>query len=67
MSFNPEAFGFIPDDEGNINFMTIQTDFIVHNFEQWTELFSELVKVAYQNPGIMPIITFPDYEPRRGV
>lgn len=61
----PETFGFEPDDDGMINFITIQTEFIVHNFEQWTELFSELVKVAYDNPGFMPIITFPDYEPRR--
>lgn len=65
MEFNPEGFGFMPDKDGNINFMTIQTEFIVTNFEQWTELFSELVKVAYDNPGFMPIITFPDYEPRR--
>ncbi len=65
MEFNPEGFGFMPDKDGNINFMTIQTEFVVTNFEQWNELFAALVQVAYDNPGFMPIITFPDYEPRR--
>lgn len=57
-----ETFGFLPDEDGNISFMTVQTEFIVHNLEEWGELFAKLVELSYQNSGVMPILTFPDYE-----
>lgn len=63
MSSSPELFGFEPDDEGNINFLTIQSDYKPTSFEEYQELFAELVKVAVVNPGFMPIMTFPDMPP----
>ena len=60
MPSSPETFGFEPDEDGNINFLTIQTDYKPTNFEEYRELFNEMVKVAVTNPGFMPIMTFPD-------
>lgn len=58
MPSSPETFGFEPDEDGNINFLTIQSDYKPTSFEEYQELFAELVKVAVVNPGYMPIMTF---------
>lgn len=59
--FNPQGFGFVPDENGDINFLTIQSEFIATNFHEYGEWFKALVQVAYDNPGYMPIVTFPKY------
>lgn len=59
MEFNPEGFGFVPDENGDINFVTLETEFVMTNFEEYMEWFAALVQVAYDNPGFMPIATFP--------
>jgi hypothetical protein len=55
------SFGFEPDENGNIEFMTIKTECVIHDFEQYMELFSELVRIAndYDN-RFMPVIIFDD-------
>lgn len=55
------TFGFEPDENGQIEFMTIKTEHIVHDFEQYMELFMELVRIAddYGN-RFMPVIIFDD-------
>lgn len=58
----PETFGFEPDEDGLINFITIQSEFDITSFEAYMEWFSALVQVAYDNPGYMPIVTFPNGE-----
>lgn len=57
---SPETFGFMPDENGDINFITIQCEFTVHSFPEYMEWFAALVQVAYDNPGFMPIVTFPE-------
>ena len=59
---NPETFGFEPDENGQINFITIQCEYEVHCFAEYMEWFMALVKVADDNRGFMPIVTFPDYK-----
>lgn len=56
-----KLFGFEPDENGNIEFMTVETDVVVHNFVEYMELFKALVQVAedYDN-RFMPIIIFND-------
>jgi len=53
-----EYFGFEPDDNGDINFMTVSTEHPIHNFEEYMEFFKAFVQLAEDNPGIMPILTF---------
>lgn len=57
---SPETFGFEPDENGDINFMTVGTEFQVTCFAEYMEWFAALVQLANDNPGIMPIATFPD-------
>lgn len=57
---SPETFGFEPDENGDIRFITIQTEFDITCFPEYMEWFAALVQVAYDNPGYMPIVTFPD-------
>ena len=64
MSENP-TFGFEPDEDGMINFMTVQLECEVNNFQDYMEVFKALVQLSLDNAGIMPIVTFPDYEPPR--
>ena len=59
--FNPQGFGFMPDENGDINFLTIQTEFEIKDFHAYGEWFKALVQVAYDNPGYMPIVTFPEF------
>lgn len=54
--------GYEPDDEGYLRFMTVETDFVVTSLEQSVELFYYLAKLAVENPGYMPILTFNTYE-----
>lgn len=61
--FNPQGFGFIPDENGDISFITLQTEFQITNFEEYKEWFGALVQVAVDNPGYMPIATFPELPP----
>lgn len=53
-------FGFEPDAEGFVQFMTIQLQTEVHCFAEYMEVFDAMVELAMQNAGVMPIITFPD-------
>lgn len=53
-----EAFGFGTDNDGNINFMEVRTDFKVVDFESYKELFKTLHMIALENPGVMPILVF---------
>jgi len=55
-----ENFGFKPDENGDINFMTVSTEHPIHNFEEYMEFFEAFVQLAEDNPGIMPILTFND-------
>lgn len=61
--FNPEGFGFMADENGDVSFVTLQTEFQITNFEEYKEWFKALVQVAVDNPGYMPIVTFPDMPP----
>ena len=61
MSENP-TFGFEPDDDGMINFMTVQLECDVSCFAEYMEVFDALVRLSIDNAGIMPIITFPHRE-----
>lgn len=63
MSERQYNFGFDADKDGNVNFITIQTEFNITCFPEYMEWFAALVQVAYDNPGYMPIVTFPDYPP----
>ena len=56
-------FGFELDDNGDLNFMTVQLESEVNNFKDYMEVFSALVQIAMDNVGYMPIITFPDEKP----
>lgn len=53
-----EYFGFKPDDNGDLNFFTVSTNWEVNNYEDYQELFKYLVELAETNPGIMPILVF---------
>ena len=57
---SPETFGFEPDENGDIQFMTVTTDFPITCFAEYMEWFSALVQLAQDNEGIMPIATFPE-------
>ena len=59
--FNPEGFGFVADENGDVKFLTIQTEFEITDFHAYGEWFKALVQVAYDNPGYMPIVTFPEF------
>lgn len=60
--FNPQGFGFMPDENGDISFVTLQTEYVIQHFQDYmTEWFPALVQVAEDNPGYMPIVTFPDF------
>lgn len=60
--FNPEGFGFVPDANGDIKFLTIQCEYVIQHFQSYmSEWFPALVQVAYDNPGYMPIVTFPEF------
>ena len=61
--FNPEGFGFVADENGDISFITLQTEFQITNFEEYQEWFKALVQVAIDNVGYMPIATFPELPP----
>lgn len=51
---NPD-FGFEPNEDGQIEFMTVHSDFEIHNFEEYMLFFKQLVELATLNAGIMPI------------
>lgn len=53
-----ELFGFQPDEDGHFNFMTIQLEVEIENFQDYMGVFSALVQMAVDNAGYMPIITF---------
>lgn len=57
-----EAFGFGTDENGDINFMEVRTDFEVTDFETYKELFKQLFKIAIENPGVMPVPVFHERE-----
>lgn len=54
MEHTPD-FGFGSDNEGFVNFMTVESDFTIHNFEEYMAFMHQLVRIAEDNPGIMPI------------
>lgn len=53
------TFGFEPDENGFVQFMTVETECKVHSFAEYMELFKALVEVAedYDN-RFMPVIVF---------
>lgn len=51
-----ERFGFDADENGDIKFMTFETDFIVANFEHYMELVQEVGRIMLDYPGVMPIL-----------
>ena len=55
-----EYFGFEPDENGDINFQTISTDWLIRNYEEYQQLFALMVHIAESNPGVMPILVFSD-------
>lgn len=60
--FNPQGFGFMPDENGDISFITLQTEYAIQHFQDYMDnWFPALVQVAEDNPGYMPIATFPDF------
>lgn len=54
-----EYFGHQPDDNGDINFITVYTDFEVNNYEDYQTLMDYLVQLALQKE-VMPILRFGD-------
>lgn len=60
---NGETFGYPADEEGNIQFVTAKSEFVIYDFEDYGDFvkayFNGLVK---ENKGCMPIVTF-DYPP----
>lgn len=61
MSEHLPDFGFEPDDDGFVEFMTVQSDFVVTNFQEYMLFMRKLVEIAEDNPDIMPI-----YRPGNG-
>ena len=53
-----KPFGYDTDDNGDLNFTTVETDFDVQSFEDYQQLMNYLVQIAIDNPGVMPILTF---------
>ena len=49
-------FGYPLDDNGDIRFMQVYSDYEVDNFEAYKELFKRLHMIALENPGFMPIL-----------
>lgn len=57
---SPETFGFEPDENGDIRFETIQTDFQIENFEDYGEFVRAYFLRVAEDRSVMPIITFPE-------
>lgn len=56
--FHMKPFGFEPNEEGDLEFMTVNTDFEINSFEDYQQVMHYLVQIALDNPGVMPILTF---------
>lgn len=56
-------FGFELDDNDDLNFMTVQLEGEINNFQDYMDAFTALVQLSIQNAGVMPIITFPYEKP----
>lgn len=54
MSGSPETFGYEPDENGDICFRTLYTDFKMTDYD---ESYREFVRgvMQFAEPGIMPI------------
>lgn len=63
MSESLPDFGFGHDEDGCIQFMTVRTEFVPTNFQEYMGWFVALVQIAENNPGYMPIATFPKIPP----
>lgn len=51
---SPENFGYEPDDNGDIQFRTVYSDFIIHNFEEYMH-FVHILMTEVAEPNVMPI------------
>lgn len=51
-----EMFGIPADENGNIRFMTVDTEEIVRSLEDSMEMFKALGELALQNKGYLPIL-----------
>ena len=56
MSERSYNFGIEPDENGDIRFMTVDTEEIVQDSEQSRLMFQALGELALQNPGFLPIL-----------
>lgn len=55
----PDDFGYEPDDNGDVHFLTVESDFVIHDFNEYMAFMAKLVQIAEQNEGVMPV-----YRPR---
>lgn len=49
-------FGIPPDKDGNIRFLTLESETPVRSHEESLEMFQALGEMALQNPGYLPIL-----------
>lgn len=60
---SPETFGYEPDENGDVRFVTIHSCYAIQGFQDYMDnWFPALVEVAEQNVGYMPIARF-DFPP----
>lgn len=48
-------FGYPPDENGQTEFMTVETDFVVTDFESYMELYMYMVQLIEKHTPAMPI------------
>lgn len=50
---SPESFNYEPDENGDIVFRTLYSDFIIHNFEEYMFFVKSIMTQA--EVGVMPV------------
>lgn len=55
-----EFEGYERDDEGRIEFMTVQCEFEINDFEDYMMMFKALVELSEKHENVMPIVVFGD-------
>lgn len=56
-----ETFGYEPDENGEIVFETITTDFEIYDFDSYGDFVKAYFHRIAGNNQVMPIVTFPKY------
>ncbi len=51
-----EQFGYPVDEDGNIRFMTVETEYVPVCFAEYMEMFEALGVLAVEYPDYMPIL-----------